>query len=216
MEKLLNAAPSLVKPSLVLPRESGRISGPEGLGAWAKWELEILDGSKIVDKREGAAHSFVKNFGKLIRGMFDVRDTVNETLTDSSGVTFQPRIKSGPGITGDAQPVMAGSPGMKFGASAAALNANQINIQGAILVASASTIFTAIAETAVGTTFKCEASVLNTGGSFTVEEIAIFINLRKAAVNVGTEVMMLRDLTGSVIVGAGLTILGRYTFTLNV
>lgn len=217
MDKILNAVPSLANPKLVLPKNAGKLAGPEGLGLWAKWELELRDGEKILDKREGAAHSFVKNWGKLIRGMFDVTDNTNETLTDSSGVTFSPRIKSGSGIASDGAPIIFSVGSMKFGNSNAALSAAQTELQGSILsAATAAIVFTAITEDSTKTQFKCEGSVLNTGGSFTVEEIGLYVNLRRASVNSNAQTLMLRDLTGSVVVAGGLTILGRYTFTLAV
>jgi len=202
---------------LILPKDAGRLSGPEGMGVWAKWEIEIRDGSRLLDKREGPSHSFTKNFGKFIRNLFDIRDEVNESLVQLSGASYFPRIKSNPACSGGDVRAIAAAARIRFGNSSAALDSNQFDLQGTILsLTFGATTNSLISEDAVKTEFKSEGQVTNsTGGSFTVQEMGLYSQVNNEP-GVSQDTLMLRDLTGAVVVADGLTILGRWTFTLAV
>lgn len=204
---------------LILPKDFDKpLRSPEGLGVWAKWGVELRDGDRLLDKREGPSHSFTKQFGKFIRGMFNHVDDVNETLTERGGASYLCRIKNSAGITPSANsPIMSAASRIRFGASSAALDSNQFDLQGAILSSTfgAGTV-TLIVEDGVNTQFKVEATVVNTTGSpFTVEEMGLYAQVRSEG-NVQEDTMFLRDLTGSIVVANTLTILGRWTFTIAV
>jgi hypothetical protein len=207
------------KPSgkLILPKNAGKLSGPEGLGLWAKWEVEIRDGARLLDKREGPSHSFTKNFGKMMRGLFDHRNDVNESLTDRAGAPFAVREKSNASCTGNDQTMCPSAAILRFGNSAAALDSNQFDLQGTILsLTFGATTTSLIVEDNVQTQFKSEGQVVNTtGGPFTVQEMGLYGNVNAEAL-VLHDTLLLRDLTGPIIVANGLTILGRWTFTLAV
>lgn len=202
---------------LILPVNSGKLVGPEGLGVWAKWEIEVRDGERILEKREGPSHSFVKNFGKLIRNFFDVRDNINEVLTERGGASFFPRVKSNPSCTGGDVRLISAAARIRFADSSAALNSNQTNLQGTILSLTYGAVTTSlIVEDATKTEFKSEGQVTNiTGGPVTVQEMGLFSQINSEA-GVSQDTLTLRDLTGPVVVADGLTILGRWTFTLAV
>jgi hypothetical protein len=202
--------------NLILPTPGlAVLPAPDGNGIYAKWELEVRDGDKVVDRREGAVHSFVKNFGRSFLAMFDLATNVNPTLTDRTGASFQPRFKSTQSITFDTLAVFGGVPQIGFANSAAALDSNQFELQGTILTGLANATQSLIVEDNVQTQFKVEGQVSNAGGSFTVEEMGLYAIYRDYAGTLRTT-LTLRDLTGSVVVGTGLTILGRWTFTLAV
>ena len=55
-----------------------------------------------------------------------------------------------------------------------------------------------------------------TGSSFTVQEMGLFPELNDASAVANRTTMMLRDLTGAVVVANGQTIIGTYTFTIAV
>lgn len=202
---------------LIYPKEAGKLSGPEGMGVWAKWEVEVRDGSRLLEKMEGPSHSFTKNFGKFIRNLFDVRDNVNETLVDNSGASYFPRVKSNPSCTGGDVRTIAAAAKIRFGNSTAALDSNQFDLQGTILsLTFGATTNSLIAEDSVKTEFKSEGQVTNTtGGPFTVQEMGLYSQVNNEPA-VSKDTLMLRDLTGAVVVADGLTILGRWTFTLAV
>lgn len=207
------------KPSgkLILPKNAGKLAGPEGLGVWAKWEVEVRDGARLLEKREGPSHSFVKNFGKFIRGMFEHVSDVNEVLTELGGAGFSVREKSNSFLAGNDDPPISSAAKIRFGTSAAALNSNQFHLQGTILSLTFGTVTTSlIVEDNVQTQFKSEGQVTNsTGGPVTVNEMGLYMQMRSEA-NVSRDTLALRDLTGPIIVADGLTILGRWTFTLAV
>lgn len=202
---------------LILPERAGKLSGPEGLGMWAKWEVEIRDGDRLLEKREGPSHSFVKNFGKMMRGLFNQPDDVNESLTEFGGVGYPVREKSNAACTGNDQPMVPAAAKIRFGDSLTALSSNQFNLQGTILSLTFGAVTTSlIVEDNVQTQFKSEGQVTNsTGGPFTVREMGLYSQVNSET-NVVQDTLMLRDLTGAVVVADGLTILGRWTFTLAV
>lgn len=203
---------------LILPRKAGEISPPEGLGLWAKWEIELKDGERIIERRAGPSHSFTKNFGKLIRGMFDYSSEINEVLTERGGVTYSVKVRSNATATSTG-PLNTAASRIRFGNSSTALNSNQVDLQGTILSATfgaVTTTLTGSGESSTGTIFQSEGQVTNaTGGSFTVEEMGLYSLLANES-QVAQDTMLLRDLTGSVVVANTLTILGRWTFTLLV
>jgi hypothetical protein len=203
---------------LLLPKNFAKLSDPKGLGMWAKWELEIRRGSEILEKKEGPSHSFVRNFGKIVFGMFDHQDDTHEVLTEIGGGSFSPRIKSAADVTGNDQPVAAAVSRIRFGNSSAALDSTQTHLQGTILASTFGTMtFTQIAETSVHTQFRLDGQVTNnTGSSFTVEEMGMYARLYDKDDNSIKDTLVLRDLTGSTVVADTLTILGRWTFTLAV
>lgn len=231
-------ATAAVKSGLAYParRVKGRMlpPTPAGMGVFAKWTVEVMDlksgkkvpfrcpkSGKMVRKIEGPSHSFTRNFGQFIRGFLQNTDgvnlNVNETLTLDSGASFLARLKSG-GIAGNFGAI-TGLAKIKFGNSAAALATTQFNLQGVLLGPSTegTVVVTLIVEDSVQTIFTVVGQVTNgTGGVFTVEEMGIFSELTSAPGVINQTTMMLRDLTGPVIVNNGQTIIGTYTFTIAV
>lgn len=215
MKKNIAVESGFWRPGLALPKNAGKISGPEGLGMWAKWEIELRRGAKVLERREGPSHSFVKNFAKLWRGIFDFRDNTNESLTENGGSSYFPRIKTN-GTTSGTDPLISAAARVRFGNSAAALASAQVALQGTVLGTFGAITTSLTVEDTTKTEFKSEGQVTNsTGNPFTVEEMGLFSQVDNET-GAAQDTMMLRDLTGSVVVANGLTILGRWTFTLAV
>ena len=225
-------------------------AAPAGMGVFAKTAIQILNENgvkalakadpkdrariiaryatqfrnpitgKMVRKLEQPCHSFTRQFGFWIRGMFQNAGAtlnVNETLTDDTGATFLVRQKSS-GLSGSA-PMVSTLAKIKFGNSSAALSTTQTNLQGTLLgpTTEAATVVTLTVEDTTNTIFTVVGQITNgTGGSFTVQEMGLFPELNNDG-NVGNKTtMFLRDLTGAVVVNNGQTIIGTYTFTIAV
>jgi hypothetical protein len=203
---------------------------PAGQGVFAKWAIEVMDrnGKKVpfladgkkVRKLERPVHSFNRNFGFFIRGFMQNPDgtlNVNETLTDDSGASFQCRLKGLTTMPG-AITVISGLAKIMFGNSSAALDTTQFALQGTLLgvTTEAPVVVTLVTEDSVQTIFTVVGQITNTtGGSFTVQEMGIFPELGNTAGVANNTTMMLRDLTGVVVVNNGQTIIGTYTFTVT-
>jgi len=206
---------------------------PAGMGVFARFAIQLKDKDgqivpfrnpltgKMVRKMERPVHSFTRNFGFFQRGFLSNIDSalnLNETLTDDAGASFLIRLKSSTGLVG-ATAVISGLAKMKFGNSNAALSNTQFNLQGTLLgpTTEAAVVVALVVEDSVQTIFTCTGQITNgTGGSFTVEEMGLFSELTDSAGTLNRTTMMLRDLTGSVIVNNGQTIIGTYTFTIAV
>lgn len=229
-------AEEAVKMGLAIP---SRISNghvipivPAGMGVFAKIGIQIRDENgnvvpfknpttgKMVDSLDAPCHSFTRQFGLWIRGMFQNSGAtlnVNETLTDDTGATFLPRIK-GSGLTGSGASV-TGLAKIKFGDSSTALSTTQTNLQGTLLgpTTEAAVTVTPVTEDSTNTIFTVSGQITNgTGGSFTVQEMGLFSELTDSSNSGNKTTMMLRDLTGSVVVNNGQTIIGTWTFTISV
>lgn len=219
------AAKEAVKMGLAIPSRvsNGKVIplAPAGMGVFAKVGIKILDeNGQVVKELEQPCHSFTRQFGLWIRGMFQNAGAtlnVNETLTDDAGATFLPRIK-GSGLTGSGASV-TGLAKIKFGNSSSALSTTQTNLQGTLLgpTTEAAVTVTPVTEDSVSTVFTVSGQITNgTGGSFTVQEMGLFSELTDSSNTGNRTTMMLRDLTGSVVVNNGQTIIGTWTFTIAV
>lgn len=207
---------------------------PAGQGVFAKFAVELMnpDGSRasfrnpltgrLVKKMERPVHSFVRNFDFFIRGCLQNLDSalnVNETLVDSAGSNLIPRVKSSLVGFGGAISGISGLARIKFGDSLSALDNTQFNLQGVLL---GPTTFGTVAvnlvvENSTQTIFTVVGQVVNgSGGTFTVQEMGLFSLLGDTAGTANRECMFTRDLTGSVPVNNGQTIIGTYTFTISV
>ena len=216
------------------PRKVGKVrlpAIPAGMGVFAKFVVQVLNEKgnpvlfrnpatgKMVKKIEGPCHSFVRNFGIFQRGYMQNLDSalnVNETLTDSSGSPFLIKLKGG-GVSNAA--TISALAHIKFGNSNAALDSSQINLQGTLLgpTTFGSVTVTLVQENTVSTIFTVSGQVTNgTGGTFTVQEMGLFGQFTATDGSGGHDTMILRDLTGAVIVNNGQTIIGTYTFTIAV
>ena len=205
---------------------------PKGMGIFAKIGIEIKDENDrivpfrspktggMVRKMERPCHSFNRQYGFFTRGYMQNLDSAlntNETLTDDNGATFLARLK-GSGLTGSTKIISAAAK-IKFGNSSTALSTTQINLQGVLLgpTTEASTVTTLVVEDSTNTIFTVVGQITNgTGGTFTVQEMGLFPELTSQANVQNNTTMMLRDLTGSVPVNNGQTIIGTYTFTIAV
>lgn len=212
----------VAKADLDLPKELlARIRG-RGLGVWAKAELEVVDSAgKILDRRAGPSRSFLRNFGRFIRGYLSVVTTVNEDITDQTGVAQKPRLITGAlsANGGGLSRVINPSAGfIRFGSGTAAVLSTDFNVQTPIAtLADAVVTTTILVEDNVQSQWQYQGSSPNTGGSVTVNEVAIFGNLNSATANTFFAAAQLRDLISpGVVVGVGLTALGRYTITVAV
>ena len=225
-----------IKLGLLTPaREvNGRVipATPVGMGVFAKTGIQIKDErgqivpichpktGKMVETLDQPCHSFTRQFGLWVRGMFqNVGATlnVNETLTDDTGATFLPRIKAG-SLSGSVACV-TGLAKIKFGNSSTALSTTQTNLQGTLLgpTTEAAVAVTLTVEDSTNTIFTAVGQITNgTGGSFTVQEMGLFSELNSSTASTNNTTMMLRDLTGSVVVNNGQTIIGTWTFTIAV
>lgn len=224
-----------LKAGLAVPARrigKGRIGAtPAGMGIFAKWAVRVVDKAgravpfmhpvtkKMVTQIDGPSHSFTRNLGFFVRGFLqntNANPNLNETLTDDTGATFLVRLKAP--VTGNFS-CITGLAKIKFGNSAAALSTTQVNLQGTILgpVTEGTVAVVLVVEDTVQTIFTVTGQVTNgTGGAFTVEEMGLFPELTSAAAVLNNTTMMLRDLTGPVVVNNGQTIIGQYTFTLSV
>lgn len=203
---------------------------PAGMGVFAKFAVEIIDKSgkkvafrnpktgKMVKKLEGPSHSFTRQLGFWMRGFMQNLDSainVNETLTDDAGATYLVRLKGGSGNLS----VVTGLSKIKFGDSSAALSTTQVNLQGVLLGPTTEGVVavTLVVEDSVNTIFTVVGQITNgTGGVFNVEEMGLFAELTSNAGITNQTTMMLRDLTGTVPVNNGQTIIGTWTFTIAV
>lgn len=207
-------------------------AAPAGMGVFAKFAIQVLDKAgkpvlfrnpltgKMVRKMERPVHSFTRQFGFWIRGMFQndlATLNINETLTDDTGATFLARVKSS-ALTGNIA-LLTGLAKIKFGNSNAALSNAQINLQGTLLgpTTEAAVTVALVVEDSVNTIFTVTGQITNgTGGPFSVEEMGLFPELNDSTAGANRTTMMLRDLTGTVAVANGQTIIGQYTFTIAV
>lgn len=215
----------ILVPVGVIPASAWGKRKPHSFGLWGRLEVEVWDGSRLMDKLEkpidmkrafaGPAHSFLQNYGRIVRGFIKGETSVNESLTDSSGVAREARIVSG-GLTGDNVPPVGQAGDIGFGNSNAALDSTQHELQGTILGKSPVTT-TIIVEDSTQSQWKHEGQVTNTtGGTFNVQEIGLYANLRDAIVAGAPirQIMTMRDIVNPLVaVGDTLTVLGRYTFT---
>lgn len=226
-----------LKLGLALPAR--RVNGkrlpvmPAGMGIFAKFAIRVIDKAgkavpfrhpvtgKMVRKMERPVHSFNRNFGFWVRGFLSNVDSainLNETLTDDTGASFLCRLKSDVSIA-LALPVLTGLAKMKFGDSNAALSTTQFNLQGVLLgpITEATVTVTLVVEDSVQTIFTVDGQITNnTGGTFNVEEMGLFPELNDTTGGTNRTTMMLRDLTGTVPVNDGQSIIGTYTFTIAV
>lgn len=204
---------------------------PKGMGVFAKIAIQVKDkNGRLVPFRSPATgrpimkmsrpcHSFNRNWGFFMRGFMQNLDSAlntNETLTDDTGATFQTREKGS--LTGSIS-IISGLAKIKFGNSSAALSTTQTNLQGVLLgpTTEAAVVVTLVTEDSVNTIFTVVGQITNgTGGTFTVQEMGLFPELGSQAATANNTTMMLRDLTGSVPVNNGQTIIGTYTFTIAV
>ena len=222
-----------------LAKPSRKIGGkripatPIGWGVFAKFAIKVLDKNgkpvafrhpktgKMVKKIESPVHSFTRNFGFFVRGCLQNNDStinVNETLTDDTGASFQDRTKSAGAVVSNIA-IVSGLAKMKFGDSSAALSTTQFNLQGVLLgpTTEATVVVALVVEDSVQTIFTVTGQITNgTGGAFTVEEMGLFAELGDTTGAANRTTMILRDLTGSVLVNDGQTIIGEYTFTIAV
>lgn len=213
---------------------------PRSFGLWGRLELEVYDGKRLVEKvghaldlrpalagikeaveracvlrRGQPAHSFLQNYARMIRGFIQGFTNINDSLTDSGGAARQARIVTGSNEGSNVSPVgQAGDIG--FGDSNAALDSTQFELQGIILGKAAVTT-TVIVEDATQAQWKHEGQVVNgTGGTFNVQEVGLYANMRDAVVAGGPirQIMTMRDIVNPLVaVGDTLTVMGRYTFT---
>jgi len=225
-----------IKKGLALPpRRVGKHmlpATPAGFGVFAKYSVRILDKAgkevsfrnpktgKMVKKLEGPSHSFTRNFGFFVRGFLENTDAAlnqNETLTDDGGASFQDRTKSV--AIGSNIAIVSGLAKIMFGNSSAALSTTQFSLQGVLLgpITESAVTVVLVVEDSVQTIFTVTGQITNnTGGPFTVEEMGLFPELGNTLGAPNNTTMMLRDLTGSVLVNDGQTIIGEYTFTIAV
>lgn len=174
---------------------------------------------KMVKKIEGPSHSFTRNMGFFVRGFLqnlDATVNLNETLTDDAGNPFLCRLKT-PNVGSIA--IVSGLAKIKFGNSNVALSTTQFNLQGVLLgpVTEAAVAVVLVVEDSVNTIFTVTGQILNgTGGVFNVEEVGLFPELGSQPGVANNTTMFLRDLTGTVPVNNGQTIIGQYTFTIAV
>jgi hypothetical protein len=218
------------------PRKIGKTkigATPAGYGVFAKWAIKILDEKgrqvsfrdprtgKMVRKMESPVHSFTRNFGLFQRGYMLNNDSalnLNETLVDDGGAAFLCRLKSDGTMVGAAS-ILTGLAKIKFGDSNAALSTTQFNLQGVLLgpVTEAAVAVALVVEDTVQTIFTVTGQITNgTGGVFAVEEMGLFPELNDTTGGSNRTTMMLRDLTGTVNVNNGQSIIGEYTFTIAV
>jgi len=203
---------------------------PAGAGIFAKWAVKVVDPNgkivsvehpetgKLVKSIEGPSHSFNRNFGFWIRGFMQNLDSAlntNETLTDDAGASFLCRLKYGT----TAVACVTSLAKIKFGNSSAALSTTQTNLQGTLLgpTTEGTVVVALVVEDTVQTIFTVTGQVTNgSGGSVTVQEMGLFPELTSQTGTPSQTTMMLRDLTGAVVVNNGQTIIGQYTFTIAV
>jgi hypothetical protein len=107
---------------------------------------------------------------------------------------------------------------IRFGSGSAAVLSTDFNVQTPIAtLADATVTTTVLVEDNVQSQWKYQGSSPNTGGSVTVNEVAIFGNLNSGTADTFFAAAQLRDLISpGVVVGVGLTALGRYTITVAV
>ena len=230
------SAEEAIKLGLLMPSREidGKVipATPAGMGVFAKTGIQIknADGSiasfkhpvtgKMVEQLESPCHSFTRQFGLWVRNMFSNAGSslnVNETLTDDTGATFLTRIKGGSLSSNVA--CVTGLAKIKFGNSSAALSTTQTNLQGTLLgpTTEAAVTVTLTIEDSTNTIFTTVGQITNgTGGTFTVQEMGLFSELNDSTAGTNRTTMMLRDLTGAVVVNNGQTIIGTWTFTVAV
>lgn len=206
----------------ILIPEHVRLTGsPAGLGIWARYEVELYgaDG-RLRDRRAGPSRSFLRNFGRFVRNFLLVAGTSNEELSNTSGQVVRLRIITGALAveTSGRRRVVVGTGKMRFGNGTAAIQSTDVNISGSLLGDGAVTA-TVLQEDSVKSEWKLEGQVTNnTGTSFNVNEVALLAILSEAlTAGQSHDVAMLRDLVSPAVpVANGLTVLGRYTFTIAV
>lgn len=190
--------------------EGGRFEQDPRLGL-------INVGGKHVGGHIGPAKSFMRSWAiGFIRSLFYVPSDTPQQYTDDAGVARAHAMFEG--LAGSGQGVTAAPADFAFGDSNAAVSATHFNLQGSILgpaTPSGPVTTTVIQEDAVARIFKVEGTVLNTGGSFNVQEVGLFAHLHQGDLaSQNRRSMFMRDVVSPLVtVGNGQTALGRYTFT---
>jgi len=203
----------------LLSRKKQIVAQPaRGLGIWAKTTIRVKDGDRVLVEHSHKCRSFLRNFGRFVRNLFDMPDNTLASIqdqTDVLGATRKLRLFSGY-ITGGNEAVVAAAGKIGFGDSLTAVDSGQTELQGTILGKGVVT-YANITESSSSSQWSLTGSVVNSGAPFTVREIALYGEMRDALVaGQIREIMYLRDLTTVTVVGTGLTIEGEYDFTVNI
>ena len=201
---------------LLLPNRKLDLSG----SMYVKCDFEVYDGdplkdaaAKLIQKIEGPAKSFMRNWARFIREMFFVPNQIAAQVIDDGGIARALPVQGD--ISGGGDGVTAAAADFSFGDSNVAVDSTHFNLQGLILGPTPGVTPTLLQEDNAGRVFKVEASILNGGGAFTVREVGLFAHLREQQIATqNRRTMLMRDVLGvAVPVANGQTALGRYTFT---
>lgn len=199
-------------------------------GVWAKFELDVLgpDG-KLLSHQEGPCRSFLRNFGRFWRQMLYVPDLTPEEFDDDTGVGRQFAIFDNDfAVGGNGEGPISEVAEFKVGDQSTAVSSTQDNVG---LVGSESTtimnfgtngggvdvLTTVIVENGTQAQWSHEATITNTGASFTVREIGLFARLNRGnALGQNDRCMMLRDVVADTVIPNGSSAVPKYTFTVAI
>jgi hypothetical protein len=194
---------------------------PESLfgGMWASLELDLLDpAGKLVDRRAQPSRSFLRNYGRIVLQMLRIRDiSTNEEVTDMGGTDRLLAVMDAQtAVNANEGPFSSTAGKLRFGDSLAALDSEQIGLQGVEFLTGATVVTTTLVQDDVQYKYQYEASILNnTGVSKTIREIILTAFLRRGDLaGQNDEVAIMRDIVSpDVVVPNGSTLVGRYKFT---
>lgn len=194
--------------------EVSLVTGPSLHGGiWSQVGYDILDRQgRIIRSWAGPSRSFMRNFGKFVRGMLLVPNDGNELYQDDGGANKAYHIVDGGGtITAG---VVAAVGEIALGSSDAAVASDQYNLSGTTHVSQAVVTTNLITSDAMFK-WKHEIAFLSGAPTIDVKEIGLFARLRQGDLSAqNNRVMMMRDVIApTVTVLSGETVVGRYTFT---
>lgn len=162
-------------------------------GVLARFEFDVTDqDGNIIHKESGPSHSFLRNFGRVMRQIFLVVSNTNDQVTDTGGVARFMSVMD----NGIFEPFIATTGQFRFGSSSAAVLSDQFDVQTFLSGAQTTTVsISNIIETGSQLQFQVDGSIQNTsGGNWAVTEMVLCANIHDGVTpSTVRQVAMLRD-----------------------
>lgn len=185
-------------------------------GVLARYEFDVTDEhGNVTFKQGGPSHSFLRNFGRVMRQIFLVQSNTNDQVTDTGGVARFMSVMD----NGIAEPFIAAAGQFRFGSSSAAVLSDQFDVQTFLSGAQTTTVsISNIIETGSQLQFQVDGSIQNTsGGNWAVTEMVLCANIHDGVTpSTVRQVAMLRDIFSVVNVPNLSTANGHYIINIPV
>jgi len=211
----------ILKDGILVPNNIGKILHG---GVWAQMSLSVIDkNGKLTDYVEAPCRSFTRNFGRFWRQVLYVPDTSPEQFDDDTGVGRQFAIFDNDfAVGGNSEGPISEVAEFKVGDSNTPVLSTQDNLLGTIMEFATNgggvdVTTTTITEDGTQAQWSHEATITNTGSSFTVREIGLFARLNRGdALSQNDRCMMLRDTVIDTVIANGSSAVPKYTITVAI